>query len=191
MKQAKEITDLALIDPDTILTHVANGGTLKTLTNMWNVSYSVLHRHVLSIDPDGKLMAEARRMAEDRDKDMITEELRKIVESHATDLYDDNGTLKPVSQWPKELIAGIELEERVSGFGKDAEAIQVRKVKLVDKLRALEMLGKERGMFNKSKVDVTMSLEQLVQESWGPSQTDRKDAIDAEISVAETEEKDA
>lgn len=161
-------TDLASVDPDTILGHIANGGSLKDLSEMWGCRPSDVHKHLLSIDPDGVLLANAYKIAENMDKDLITEQLRHVVGSKVTDAYSADGELIPVDEWPIPLqasVQGIELDERYDPKTGSLAGTS-KKVKFMDKLRAIELLGKERGMFNKSKVEVQVSLEQLVADSW-------------------------
>lgn len=160
----KQVTDIATIDPDSILAHVANGGSLRDLATMWNLPYRTIYNHMLSADPDGRLYANAKKEAEEVDRDSVLAELRGIIKAHATQLFSVDGTLLPVSKWPKELIAGFK-------FGKGGG---LEEVKIVDKLRAVELLGKERGMFNKSKLELTMTLEDLVKESWSEGAIDAK-----------------
>ncbi|MBB3928788.1 phage terminase small subunit [Sphingobium jiangsuense] len=60
------------------------------------------------------------------------------------DLYDEQGALKPVHEWPliwrQGLIAGVETDEERDDDGK-VIAI-VRKVKLSDRVKRLELAGK-------------------------------------------------
>lgn len=67
------------------------------------------------------------------------------------DLYNDDGELLPVKQWPliwrQGLVQGIEVEELFDGVGKDRERIgTVRKVKLDNRIRRLELIGKHIGV---------------------------------------------
>ena len=67
------------------------------------------------------------------------------------DLYDDNMQLRPMKDWPliwrQGLVAGIEVEELFEGRGADRVSIgYVRKVKLADRTRIKELLGKHVGV---------------------------------------------
>ncbi len=70
--------------------------------------------------------------------------LALISEAKLADLYAEDGTLKPVAEWPdiwqQGLVAGVDVvEER----GRDGESLAiVRKVKLADRVRVLELIGK-------------------------------------------------
>lgn len=63
------------------------------------------------------------------------------------DIYTDAGGLKPLDEWPeiwrRGLVAGVETEELFEGVGDDRRQIGfVRKIKLSDRLRRLELIGK-------------------------------------------------
>lgn len=94
-------------------------------------------------------------------------ELGRIAFADIRGLFNKNGSLKPVSLWPNDLaraVAALETDELYDGSGKRRMRIGVtRKVKLADKLRALEMLGRSFGLF-KDKVEVRTSVEQMSDE---------------------------
>lgn len=63
------------------------------------------------------------------------------------DLYDDDGELLPVKDWPlvwrQGLVQGIEVEELFDGYGKERTQVGVvRKVRLSDRIRRIELIGK-------------------------------------------------
>ena len=77
------------------------------------------------------------------DADWVLRRLAAMADADLSDLHNEDGTLKPVSEWPdvwrKGLIAGVETEEIKLG----GEPIgQVRKVKIADRLKALELIGR-------------------------------------------------
>lgn len=91
--------------------------------------------------------------------DRIIEELAKIGFSDIRKIFTPEGQLKDVCDIDDETasaIAAIEYEKLFQHFGKgQAEHIgNVAKIKLADKLRALELLGKYRKLFTE-KVEVT------------------------------------
>lgn len=73
------------------------------------------------------------------DADWVLQRLAAEVEADLSDLYDDTGSIKPVSDWPpiwrQGLVAGVEVLK-----GKDGVTIQ--KLKLSDRARRVELLGK-------------------------------------------------
>lgn len=94
------------------------------------------------------------------DADWVLKRLARDATADLADLYTEHGTLKPVHEWPiawrTGLVAGIEtVQER---DGEDAEGkpvyATVRKVKLLDRTKLVELIGKhvEVGAF-KEKVE--------------------------------------
>lgn len=77
------------------------------------------------------------------DANWVLKRLALEAEADINDIYDENGGLKPVKEWPKiwrqGLIAGIDTEEiTVEGVKMGI----VRKVKVSDRVRRLELIGK-------------------------------------------------
>ncbi len=67
------------------------------------------------------------------------------------DLYDDNNNLKPVKEWPliwrQGLVAGVEIDALFEGVGEDREQVGfTKKVRLSDRLKRLELIGKHIGV---------------------------------------------
>lgn len=87
--------------------------------------------------------------------------LKKLLDLATVDLakaYDINGRLLPIHNIPEEVriaISGIKVFEEFDGFGKDRVQIgEVREVKFWDKLKALELLGKNLKLFT-DKVELS------------------------------------
>ena len=99
-----------------------------------------------------KAMAErSRRTGVNADR--VVMELAKIAFVNASDVIDaDTATLKP--DVAPEDTAAIQ-SVKVKTFGEDGLE---REIKMADKLKALELLGKHLGMF-KDKVELSGSLE--------------------------------
>lgn len=99
-----------------------------------------------------KAMAErSRRTGVNADR--VVMELAKIAFVNANDVIDaDTATLKPGAA--PEDTAAIQ-SVKVKTFGEDGLE---REIKMADKLKALELLGKHLGMF-KDKVELSGSLE--------------------------------
>jgi phage terminase small subunit len=85
------------------------------------------------------------------DADAVLQRLADAVQADLLDLHDDDGNLKPMKDWPliwrQGLVAGLEVEELFEGRGEDREHIgRLRKVKLADRTKLLELLGKHVGV---------------------------------------------
>lgn len=81
------------------------------------------------------------------DADYLLKRLLDEAEADLADLYTEEGSLKPVHQWPKiwrqGLVAGLEVQQQYEY--KDGERVPdgvVVKAKLADRVRRLELLGK-------------------------------------------------
>ena len=96
----------------------------------------------------------------------IKKELTNLAFVNIADAYDQNGALKSFEDMPIELqraILAVESEELFDGQGKNREQIgYTKRIKLTDKLKALEMLGRHQKMFT----DITehKGLENLAEE---------------------------
>lgn len=90
-------------------------------------------------------------------QDMVIKELAKIAFLDIRKLYTENGQLKNVADIDSDTagaISSLETLEEYEGYRDDREKIgDTQKVKLLDKTKALELLGKHLGMF-KEKVTI-------------------------------------
>ncbi len=86
------------------------------------------------------------------DADWVLKRLAQDATADLADLYDEHGGLRPVKDWPMVwrtgLVAGVEtVQERL---GVDAEGnpafATVRKVKLLDRTKLVELIGKHVGV---------------------------------------------
>ena len=78
-------------------------------------------------------------------------------------LHDADGNLLPLQQLPEDARRAV-VQFEAESVGQDGEAVtQLRRVKLADKLKALELLARHLGML-KDKVEHsgTVTLEELV-----------------------------
>lgn len=84
-------------------------------------------------------------------QDRVIQELAKIAFADIRELYDNNGNLKNVKSLENDVagaISQLETFEEYEGRGEDREHIgDTKKVKLLDKTKALELLGKHLGIF--------------------------------------------
>ncbi|MGO4508022.1 terminase small subunit [Bradyrhizobium sp. 2TAF36] len=81
------------------------------------------------------------------DADWMLRRLVDEAEADLADLYDERGDLKPIELWPEiwrqGLVAGVEIDALYEGSGEDRIQVGlVKKIKLSDRLRRLELIGK-------------------------------------------------
>ena len=86
---------------------------------------------------------EARTMRTQIDADWVLLQLAEMFQADVADIIDPNtNTYKAVHQWPpvwRRMVAGLDVTER---FGRDGESVTLSKIKWIDRLRALDMIGK-------------------------------------------------
>ena len=94
------------------------------------------------------------------DADWVLKRLARDATADLADLYAENGALKPVHEWPMAwrtgLVAGIETVQERDGEDREGNPVYatVRKVKLLDRTKLVELIGKhvDVGAF-KEKVE--------------------------------------
>jgi len=83
--------------------------------------------------------------------DATIEELLKIAHFDIRKLFNEDGSLKPPDQWDDETAAavgGLQVFEEFVGRGEERTQIGLtKKLKMLDKVKALELLGKHQKLF--------------------------------------------
>ncbi|WP_044917273.1 terminase small subunit [Enterocloster clostridioformis] len=91
-------------------------------------------------------------------QDMVLKELAKLGFFDIRKLFDDRGKPLDINGLDNETaacIAGLEVMDVYEGTGEDKEFVgYIKKYKLSDKLKALELIGRHLGMF-KDKVELS------------------------------------
>jgi hypothetical protein len=150
---------LALVEDknnfDTMLNHVANGGSLINLCQMWEARYSDVIR---AIRANPELEARYDQALEDRKewaKERVLSEFKAISTFSIKDLFDPvTGAPIPIHELPDEVAAAIREV--------DAEG----SVKMVDKLKALDLLNKNMaGVVDKTEINGKLTLEQAIMQA--------------------------
>lgn len=118
-----------------------------------------------------KMLMEARTERTQIDADWILKRLAQDATADVADLYDENGHLLPVKDWPPHwrtgLVSGIETAMERDGEDENGKAqfVTVRKLRLADRTKLLELLGKhiDVGAF-KDKIEHSgkIGLESLI-----------------------------
>lgn len=97
--------------------------------------------------------------------DDVLRNLADMLDADIIDILNDDGSIKEINHWPpvwRKSISGFEIEELFAGKGKDKHQIGfVKKVKLLDKIRVLELIGKHvdvAAFRERVQVDVSFSL---------------------------------
>lgn len=112
------------------------------------------------------------------ESDDVLKELTRLGYSDIRELFDDNGNIKPIKDWPDEIgraVSSIEVFEEfeyeqrgfhcVSCSKTATKAVigQIKKLKLWQKNHALELMGKHKKLFtDKLEVEGKLTLADLV-----------------------------
>lgn len=110
----------------------------------------------------------ARLKRHDLSGDQILAEIKRVAYFDPRLLYDENNVMLPVNKWPTEVAMCIQAIETSEIRNPDGFIVgYTQKVKFWDKLKALEMLGKNKHLFSETvehkhehKV-VVVSMEQM------------------------------
>ena len=127
-----------------------------------------------------KAIIEAKQARSERtqiDADWLLSRLAEEATADMGDLYDARGGLKPISMWPaiwrKGLVGGLEVDQNFTYI--DGEKVPdgvVTKVKLSDRLKRLELIGKHvdvNAFQERAVLGVDDALAQLLKEVSGTS----------------------
>lgn len=150
----KNLWPVVVQDPktmETIFNHIASGGTLAGLCEVWGVNYGIVRGWINSSEDRAKVYIEACAARDDLTKDIIFQQLMSVAKSKLRTLFNEDGSLKSPHDWPEDadaFVASIETEELFDGAGDERQHIgYTKKIKLWDKLKSIEMLGKKLGLF--------------------------------------------
>jgi len=147
--------------------NVISGGSLPNLCALLQIKYSSVIAWIYADQTLAQKYEEALKARSEWFIQSILNELKDIALADVRKAYDENNNLLPVAQWPEALarvVQAVEVSEEYSGQGDERELIgYTKRLKLWDKLRALELLGKNLKMF-KEHVEHSgqVSLEDLV-----------------------------
>jgi len=147
--------------------HVTQGGGLPNLCQHLKIKYSDVVRWIYSSPELSKQYELALASRQQWFIQSILNELKDIAFADLREAYDEHGNLLAPHLLPPNIakvIQAIETEELYEGQGPNRENIgTAKRIKSWDKLRALELLGKNLSMF-KEQVEHSgeLTLEQLV-----------------------------
>lgn len=102
----------------------------------------------------------AERLADLIDPNRALREAARLAYADIRELFDDRGRLKPINEWPKDLAAAVGSVEVVKRNvdSHDGKTDDVIKIRIWDKVRALEMLFKHLGLL-KDRLDLAGGIE--------------------------------
>ena len=149
-----------------ICTWVANGHSLLELCRTWKISFGEVIAWI-QLDQERKAQyTSALSSRKEWIEERILEELRRIGLCDIKKLYDKNGKLIPIQNWPDEvssIVKGVDYHD-------DGE---IKKITFWNKEKCLELLGKNIALFTE-RVEHTgnVTLENLIADSRKPPEED-------------------
>ncbi len=154
IKRMSEREAAYFLDPafmDFVCSTVANGGSLIDLCEARELRFHEVNSWIYNNQGRTKQYHMAINAREEWYIQSVLNELKKISTIDIRRAFDDNGFLLPIKKIPKDLanaISSIENEELFEGTGKDRAKIgTLKKIKFWDKMKSLELLGKNLKMF--------------------------------------------
>lgn len=165
MKNRDHRTIAVTHDPemmDIVINHVSNGGSLIDLCKTWQVRYSDVMRAIRSNPSYFERYEAALVDRKEWARERVYKEIRNVSTFDLKMALNEDGTFKKLKDMPDEVVASI---KEISTNGE---------IKFIDKLKALEMLSRQLGLFV-DKIEHTgkLSLEQLILEAGKPDQENK------------------
>jgi len=105
-------------------------------------------------------------LADAIDPDRSMRESARLAYSDIRELYDEDGRLLPIKQWPDDIARAVRSIESVTGNVDkgDGKFDQVVKIQLIDKTRHVENLMKHHGLLaDKVEHNVTVNIVQRLE----------------------------
>lgn len=177
-----------LSDPqrmDKIFVHLASGGTLTDYCELVGQPYSELMVWI-NADQVRKLKyEEGKKARQEWLFERVLEEYKALSMLNLSSLYDENGALRPSAEWGKlgACIAGVEsMEVTEMVDGEKVPVGTVKKVKLYDKTKTLEAMGRYLKMFTDVlEIRGEVSLKAALEDAERRVVEVRSSAVDSEI----------
>lgn len=143
-KKQRLFVDEYLIDLNATQAAIRAGYSTRRATE---IGYQLLQRPEVAQAIQAAMAERSKRT--EVEADYVIRRLREIDEMDVLDIHEDDGSFKPIREWPKvwrQFLSGIEIAELFEGRGDDRRIAGVlRKVKWPDKLRNMELLSRHVG----------------------------------------------
>jgi len=147
------VQERMLSDPqriDKIFMHLASGGTLTDYCELVGQPYSEVMIWINGDQTRKLKYEEGKKARQEWLFERVLEEYKSLSTLNLASLYDENGALKPSAEWGRlgACIAGVEsMEVTETVDGERVPVGTIKKVKLYDKTKTLEAMGRYLKMF--------------------------------------------
>ena len=148
----RERTHKRLAAPDTmelIEAHVANGGSILDLCSAWDVLFSDVHKWIYEDKIRTKLYEVANLGQNEWFIRRILQELNRISFIDSRKLFNSDGSIKPVDEWPDDIahaVSNIDIAKAQHDKDGNETKPEIMKIKLESKLKAIEKLGNSKDL---------------------------------------------
>ncbi len=140
---------------DDILVIMANGGSLIQCAQKLGVPYSRLSVWCNATEERRTRMSEAMKARDEFLIQRILDELKLIGLHDVSQLFDEEGHLRPMKDLPEGIRRSIASVEIVETADKDGKISTIKKVRMIDKLKGIEMLTRAMvGFIEKKQINV-------------------------------------
>lgn len=163
-------TSDVLSKPETIeiiRSNIASGGSLIDLCRDWQVRYCDVDAWIRADALRSKMYDDALKAREEWFIQKVLAIARDVSVVDPADLFRSDGCVKDIEDIPiaaRMAITGIDIQETFDDDGKKTGVI--KKIRLADRLKSAEMLGKYLFMFIERKVvDVNINMSQRLSEA--------------------------
>lgn len=158
---------------DKICNHVAMGGSVIDIAQTLRINYATLITWIRSESTRLKQYEQYLLYRNEWAKEKVLKEIRDLGTFDIRKVLGVNGEVLPASEWPDEIakaVVSIDVSEETNG---DENIGWLKKVKFVDKLKALEMSAKNLSLLTeKHEVSGNLTLDQLIMAT---QRSDKKD----------------
>ncbi|HGY4928495.1 TPA: terminase small subunit [Citrobacter braakii] len=119
---------------------------------------------------DERIQKRIAELMEERNKrlrvsaDYVLLRLVEIDQMDVIDILNDDGTLKPIREWPKiwrTTLSGFDLSSTIMNMNEDSIETILKKIKWPDKVKNLELIGKHvdvNAFRERLEIDVKMTI---------------------------------
>ena len=130
--------------------------------------YQLLHK--TSVQKAIALAIEERSNKTKINAEYVLQRLVEIDQMDIADIINDDLTVKSITQWPevwRKTISSVDVVEQTIGSGADAVTAFTKKLKLPDKVRNIELIGKHvdiQAWNEKKEISGALSLTGILDE---------------------------
>ena len=119
---------------------------------------------------DERIQKRIAELMEERNKrnrvsaDYVLMRLVEIDQMDVLDILNDDGSLKPIREWPKiwrTTLSGFDLSSTIMNMNEDSIETILKKIKWPDKVKNLELIGKHvdvNAFKERMEIDVRMTI---------------------------------